>query len=673
MMELRAVLARLLSRYEFHVVGDSELQYWPTKPTTSPMDLFMTVQKRTSLPDADTLMATGAPGPNDNHAVENLVLRPLTHTVSADKLPRTFIVYGSNMGTSEDYATQMTEQLKRMGFADITLVSLNDWDFGSMKSADGRRSLVVAITSTYNGMPPDNARNFAKLLDKETRADILKDVDFVLFGCGNSLWHTFLKFPRHLYQRLDELGATPLTEFTAGDSNDELDDEFMKWSLQVGMILTDHYGSSVDAYIDAVTDKSLPYSLKYVDNTPAAPFRLSPENASVKVNRELQDVERSGRSTRHIEITLDDTSDISYMTGDHLNIYPVNAPDVVREVSAILELDLDVVFELEQVSDASRFAHSAAAVIHGRACTVADALQYVCDWKEAPSRELVVALSETSGNKPAYDLLRKAAEDANTLGKQSAGWSAFTAQNRTVLDVLRTYAPLVRQIPFATLLHFVSAMDPRRYSIASCQSVVGNEVHISAAIVNDTVNGRSYGGLATEYLASLEAGARVSVSHLPAQEAFHLPPPSDVPVVFVGAGTGIAPFRGFLQEMKHAGIGGATMYFGCRSPEYDYLYKDELEQYIQDGMLSKLQTAFSRVGDERKYVQHHVSQDSAKIWSHLQNSGRIYVCGSADKLGKSMTTAMVRIFEEHGGLSADEASTYLSNLISDGRYAQDIW
>ncbi|ORX72439.1 hypothetical protein DL89DRAFT_265990 [Linderina pennispora] len=673
MMELRAVLARLLSRYEFHVVGDGEPQHHPTKITTSPMDLFMTVQKRTSLPDADTPIATDAGGANDNYTVEHPALHPLTHTVSADKLPRTFVVYGSNMGTSEDYATQITGQLRRMGFADITLLPLDDWDFASMQSADGRRSLVVAITSTYNGMPPDNARNFAKLLDQGTRTDILKDVDFALFGCGNSLWHTFLKFPRHLYQRLNELGATPLTEFTAGDSNDDLDDEFMKWSLQVGMIVTGHYNSSVDAYIDIVTDKSLPYSLKYVDNSPAAPFRLSLENASVKVNCELQDVERSGRSTRHIEITLDDTSDISYTTGDHLNIYPVNAPGVVREVSAILELELDEIFELEQVSDASRFAHSAAAVIHGHACTVADALQYVCDWKEAPSRELVVALSETSGNGHAYDLLRKAAEDVNILGKQSAGWSGFTAQNRTVLDVVRTYAPLVRQIPFATLLHFVSAMDPRRYSIASCQSVVGNEVHISAAIVNDTVDGRSYGGLATEYLASLELGACVSVSHLPAQEAFHLPPSSDVPVVFVGAGTGVAPFRGFLQEMKLAGIGGATMYFGCRNPKYDYLYKDELEQYVQDGTLSRLQTAFSRVGDERKYVQNHVSQDGAKIWSHLQNSGRIYVCGSADKLGKSMTAAMIRIFEEHGGLSADEASTYLSDLISDGRYAQDIW
>ncbi|ORX66582.1 riboflavin synthase domain-like protein, partial [Linderina pennispora] len=470
----------------FHDVGDGELRYHPTKLTTSPMDLFMTVQKR---------------------------------TISADRLPRTFVVYGSNMGTSDDYATQMAEQLKRMGFADITLVL-------PMAGAP----LVVAITSTYNGMPPDNARNFAKLLDQETRADILKDVDF---------------FPRHLYQRLDELGATPLTEFTAGDSNDDLDDES-------GMILTDHYGSSVDAYIDVATDKSLSYSLKYVDNSPAAPFRLSLENASVKVNRELQD-------------------DISYTTGDHLNIYPVNAPS------------LDTVFELEQVSDASRFARSAAAAylwprMHRRLMP----LQYVCDWKEAPSREL--------------------------------------AQNRTVLDVLRTYAPLVRQIPFATLLHFVSAMDPRRYSIASCQSVVGNEVHISAAIVNDTVNGRSYGGLATEYLASLEAGAP--------QDVFHLPPSSDVPVVFVSAGTGVAP------QMKLAGIGDAAMYFGCRSPEYDYLYKDELEQYVQDGTLSKLQTAFSR------YVQHHVSQDGPRSGRICRSGGRIYVCGSADKLGKSMSAAM---------------------------------
>ncbi|ORX72343.1 hypothetical protein DL89DRAFT_312283, partial [Linderina pennispora] len=145
--------------------------------------------------------------------------------------------------------------------------------------------------------------------------------------------------------------------------------------------------------------------------------------------------------------------------------------------------------ELEHISYASPFAHYAAAVIHDCRCTAAYAFQYVCNWKEMHSHELVVALNETSGNEPTYDSLRKAVEDVNTLGKQPADWNAFTAQNHTVLDVSRTYAPLVRQIPFAALLHLVSAMDLPRYSIASYQLVVGNQTHVSIAIVNHIVKG----------------------------------------------------------------------------------------------------------------------------------------------------------------------------------------
>ncbi|ORX68270.1 cytochrome P450 [Linderina pennispora] len=675
LMEMRIALARLLSKFEFRTVSGKEVFHDQFNAIARPMGLDMEIHARTDFPmprESDAVETDFAASSEDLVDLgKTAPSGPLV--VSPDDLPRTLIVYGSNMGTSEDYSRQMAEQLKRMGYVDLAVMPLNKWELSAARSVDGKRTLVIVITSTYNGIPPDNAAGFAKKLDAETDPGLLKDVDFVLFGCGNSLWHTFLRFPRHVFDRLNELGARPLTDFYYGDSNDDLDEDYLQWSLQVGALIASRYGSGIDTYLSAVTGKALPFVFKSAGTTRAEPLRLAAENAAIKINQELQDVKRSGRSTRHIEITLDDSTGVSYKTGDHLNIYPVNTLGVVREVAAIMGLNLDMEFELEQVSDASRFVRSAAAAIKGCVCTVSDVLQYVCDWKEAPSRELANALSESSGDDAAYEALRKAADDVNTLGKQSAGWSAFTAQNRTVLDVLRTYAPLMSQVPFATLLHFVSAMAPRRYSIASCQGVVGNEVHISAAIVNDAVNGRSYGGLATEYLASLEPGARVSVSHLPAQEVFHLPLSSDVPVMFVGAGTGIAPFRGFLQEMKLAGIGGATMYFGCRSPEYDYLYKDELEQYVQDGTLSKLQTAFSRVGDERRYVQHHISADGARIWWHLQNGGRIYVCGSADKLAKDLTVTMTRIFEEHGGLSHDEASKCLSDMISDGRYAQDIW
>ncbi|ORX66079.1 cytochrome P450 [Linderina pennispora] len=588
LMELRAVLAIVLCKYKFSTVGNKTIDYDPSAITTRPLDLFMTVAQRTEYPEPRTDTSAELAVGLDASSLD--VGKLSAAAIAGGDLPNVTVAFGSNMGASEDYAVQMTEQLQKMGFPQVTLTTLDDWD--------------VAAAAPL-------------------RTDVLDGVDYLVFGTGNSMWRTFQNF---------------------GDSNEDLEEDYMQWSLRTCAMLAAKYRSSSEGYAEAVAvPKSLPFNITLVDSTAAAPFRIASENATIKANQELQD-----------------SSGIQYQTGDHLNVYPVNKPGVVREVSAVLDVDLASVVELEQTSDSSRFSRSAAAAMQRAPCSVSDALQYVCDWKEAPSRELVVALGEVAGDDPAYDVLRKAADDVNTLGKQSPGWSGFISQTRTV--------------PFGSILHFVSAMTPRRYSIASCQPVVGNEVHLSVAIVDDIVNGRSYSGLATEYLALLEPGSRVSVSHRPAQADFHLPSPPGVPVLFVGAGTGVAPFRGFLQEMKQAGTGDATLYFGCRSPEYDYLYKDELEQYMQSGTLAKLQPAFSRVGSERKYVQHHISADGAKIWDLLDSQkAHVYVCGSASKLAKDVVNTMLDIFQTHGHLSSDDASKYLADLVAAGRYVEDVW
>ncbi|KAI8324918.1 cytochrome P450, partial [Martensiomyces pterosporus] len=679
LIEMRIVLATLLPRFQFTVADGGEVTYVRRAITAKPDGLAMTAHKREDFPDPSSDVAVAEAASAGATVDLRTVGKPALDSAA---LPSATVAYGSNMGTSEDYAIQMGKQLRMMGYTDVAIKPLDEWDFAAT-AADSKRSLVVVITSTYNGVPPDNAAAFAKAIEAETRTDLLKDVDYVVFGCGNTMWRTFQKFPRFVFDRLGQLGATPIAEFQYGDSNKDLDEDYLQWSLRMGAHLAEHYGSGAGGLAEVVAAKALPFSLKLVpraETGSVVPFRVAPENATIKVSRELQDVEKSGgRSTRHIEITLSESAGISYQTGDHLNVYPVNSANTVREVAAILDLASDSAFALEQIADAARYSRSAAAAINGHSCTVADAIQYVCDWKEAPSRDLVVALSDLASTSDSNGdtklaALKAAAHDVNTAGKQSAGWTAFLSQYRTVLDVLRSFAPLARQIPLESLLHYVNAMAPRRYSIASCQAVVGNEVHISVAIVNDVVNGRSYGGLATEYLASLEAGAPVSVSHKPAQAVFHLPESRDVPVVFVGAGTGIAPFRGFLQEMQGTRSSSAELYFGCRSPEYDYLYKDELNAYVEDGTLTKLHTAFSRIGDARKYVQHHIAADGASIWKHLnEKNGRIYVCGSADRLARDVVAAMLCIFEQSGGLSPDSAKNYLSDLVSAGRYVEDVW
>ncbi|ORX68966.1 cytochrome P450 [Linderina pennispora] len=623
MIEMRIILARLLSNYEFCCIDDVEAIYDPQSITTKPLNLVMAAHKRINFPapGAETFISdsTHATAPA---ASVSKISAPVVVT-NSDELPRVSILFGSNMGVSEEYAAQLSEQVVRMGFEDTSVQALDDWDILSAKAAGGKRTLAIVITSTYNGLPPDNATQFAKSLDGTSQADLLHGVDYVVFGCGNSLWRTYQKFPRHIHKRLGMLGATPLSEFQFGNSNDDLDEDFLQWSLRICALVTDHYGSGTEGLVEAVSAPNL------VGGT-AAPFRIASENASIKINQELQDVSKSGRSTRHIEIVLDQSSGIQYQTA--------NKPGVVHEVAAILGMDIASVLKIEQVSNASRFSRSAAAAIQGATCSVSDALQYVCDWKEAPSRELVVALDEVAGDDAAYNVLRKAADDVNTLGKQSLGWSEFISQTRTVLDV-----------PFGSILHFVSAMAPRRYSIA---------IHLSVAIVDDIINGRLYGGLATEYLASLESGSRLS-------SAFHLPSSSAIPVLFIGAGTGIASFRGFLQEMNHTGTGDATLYFGCRSPEYDYLYKDELEQYIQSGTLAKLPACVFRVlVVSTSTCRHHISADAG---------GRIYVCGSADKLAKDVVRTMVDVFQTHGHLSSADASKYLADLVAANRYVEDVW
>ncbi|KAJ1964760.1 hypothetical protein GGI12_001203, partial [Dipsacomyces acuminosporus] len=331
MMEMRVVLATLLSRFVFTTIGNKEVPYDPVGATAKPLEMFMTAVKRDYFPKPNAdISALGSTASNGT----TFDLRSLHPSgIDTSNLPAATIVFGSNMGVSEDYAVQMSEKLKLLGYADVAVKPLDDWDYTAAKPADGKKSLVIVITSTYNGVPPDNANRFAEAIAAESRTDLLKGVDYLVFGCGNTMWRTFQKFPRFVYERLGQLGASPLADFQYGDSNDDLDEDYLQWSLHTCTQLVEHYGSNAGGLTEIVASKELPFSLKFVADATAAaaPFRIAPENAAVKVNRELQDVEKSGRSTRHIEITLSESSGIAYQTGDHLNVYPANSASVVRE------------------------------------------------------------------------------------------------------------------------------------------------------------------------------------------------------------------------------------------------------------------------------------------------------------------------------------------------------
>ena len=376
-----------------------------------------------------------------------------------------------------------------------------------------------------------------------------------------------------------------------------------------------------------------------IASDPNMPSKDNPYASELLVNRLM--TEGSDKETRHFELSLKD-SGLNYLPGDSLGVVPTNCEQVVTELLNAVGLTGEESITLGEDTMILKDA-----LIHRLACTVLSKIQ-IKKFNEIAQSDLLA------------DLLK--IENKDDLVNYMWG--------RELIDLFLEFSQTgLNAQEFIGLLR---PMPPRLYSIASSLSAHPEEVHLTVAVVRYEGNGKDRKGVCSSYLAE-RVGERVPC-YLHPNKNFKLPEDPSIPIIMVGPGTGIAPFRAFVEERRVTGATGKNwLFFGDRSQKTDYLYENEWESYQNDGLLNDLDLAWSRDQEKKVYVQHKMLEKKAQLWTWLQDGATFYVCGDASRMAKDVDQALRTIAQEEGAMSEDDAGAWVKSLLKERRYLKDVY
>ncbi|KAI8981092.1 cytochrome P450 [Pilobolus umbonatus] len=698
LQEAKTVLSMLLYRFKFSYEGPAILAD-PKAATTKPADLFMTIHDRQDFP------TTEASSPVSSHPTSVIPSISYADASAIKKVPPITFLYGTQTGSAQDYASQMFNQAKSFGFQTCNMYAMDQWpvlDQGRFVSngADNKpyKEVVVICTATYNGQPPDSAEKFNKFLDdkvkEEDHESVLDGLSYAVFGLGNKNWRTYQHFPIKVNSLMEELGAHRLFAGGQGDADKDMDAEFNNWCAHFWAHVMSDYGITVSGDHSIVPSASIAANslvkVKFVQPrdkeswNQAALNRNREHNSILLVNKELQSA-NSPRNTRHIEVDISNLSPVGengilYHAGDHIEIMPENDMKLVEKVALGFGWILDSVFTIDPESISGVSSRTLAANIKGP-CTIRNMLCYYADITSPPSRAVLSGFAAQL-KKTDPDVASLFESIVSTDISSENAYTDFIQKHRTLSDLQEAY-PQVNHLGLNTFLTSVAVIQPRRYSIASSPLVHPTTAHLTVGVVDDDVNGKHYPGLASSYLANSVIKSSISAALKSAKDTFNMPEDPMTPIIMIGAGTGLAPFRGFLQERKaqlekYGKIGKAILFFGCRRSDMDYIYRNELEQYVKEGVLNNLYPAFSRNQEKSpiRYVQHQLLVHAQSVWDLIYSSDKnasIYVCGSG-AMSKDVRCTFIHIAHMFGvGETMEESEHYIFSLIENKSYKEDVW
>jgi sulfite reductase (NADPH) flavoprotein alpha-component len=542
------------------------------------------------------------------------------------------ILFGSQTGTAEGLARRIAKQARDCGcfprVLDASAHATVDW---------AQESNLVVVTSTYgDGDIPDNAQSFWNWLSTDA-AKTLAHLSFSVLALGDTSYAEFCAAGRKIDLRLEELGAKRF--HSRADCDLDYEGTAKEWTQAILNKLKQKAGSPASKKglrpekIWVPADSLLEEQLFAYD-------RKNPFSARLVTNRVLN-LDGSGKETRHFEIALGD-SGLTYEPGDALGIFPTNCPELLEEILRVLGCDGE-----EAVPTPN----------HG----------------EMPLRKALSRYYEIG--KPSAALLKYVAEGdsfvralfAPERKEELKNW----LQGREVIDLLLEFpAAHLKPGEFVTLL---KPLAPRLYSISSSPKAHPGQLHLTVSIVRYEALGRKRKGVASTFLADRAQQSSVPV-FVHTSQGFRLPADGNVPIIMVGPGTGVAPFRAFLHERRVASHPGRNwLFFGEQHAATDFYYREEFEQMLTDGHLTRLDIAFSRDQPEKIYVHHRMLEHAEELWAWLSAGAHFYVCGDASRMAKDADAALHRIAETAGGLRAQEATEFLATLKNEKRYQRDVY
>ncbi len=531
------------------------------------------------------------------------------------------ILYGSQTGNAKGAASAIQKQAEAQGLP-VTLVSMADYKPKQLK----KESHLLVIVSTYGeGEPPESAVDLFEQL-KKGKIGKLEGLKFAVLGLGDSSYEFFCQTGKDFDDFLSKAGAERIHELASLDV--DYQDAAKAWGEQaVNAVAATLSAGAATASVAGSVQQAIGHSQYHKEN---------PFPAKLSVNQKITGRD-STKDIRHIEINLEE-SGITYQPGDALGIWFDNDADLVGEVLALTSLSGDETTAQGPLR-AALTRHFELTRLHGG---------------------FITGLADISGNPALKDLAGDKAQ-VNAL--------VASAQ---VVDVLKRFPSSLSADQLVKLLR---PLTPRLYSIASAQSEVEEEVHLTVGVVRyPQEDGTVRSGGASSYLADRlaeDAEVRVFVEH---NDNFRLPANPDTPVIMVGPGTGIAPFRAFMQEREAQGAEGKNwLIFGNPHFTQDFLYQVEWQRYVKSGLLSKISLAFSRDQANKIYVQDRLREAGLELYQWLEAGAHFYVCGDANQMAKDVQEALLDVISDHGHKSREEAEEYLSELRRAKRYQRDVY
>jgi sulfite reductase (NADPH) flavoprotein alpha-component len=459
----------------------------------------------------------------------------------------------------------------------------------------------------------------------------MKDTAFAVFALGDTSYEFFCQAGKDFDSRLGELGAERLLDRV--DADVEYKDVAQEWRKRIVEVLKQR----VPANTSGQAAPTLAGSVNQVDSSPYT--KELPLTATLAVNQKITGRD-SDKDVRHLEIDLGD-SGLRYQPGDALGIWFENDPQLVQEVVELLWLKGD-----ENVK------------VNGKSLSLCEALQH--------------HIELTQNTTPIIEKYAGLCRDEHLTGLL-ADKTALQHYAQTVpfVDMVRR-APT--ELDAQQLVDLLRPLTPRLYSIASSQAETESEVHITVGVVRYDIDGRPRTGGASGYLADRlqeDGEVKVFIEH---NDNFRLPANPEAPVIMIGPGTGIAPFRAFIQQRDNDGASGKNwLFFGNPHFTDDFLYQVEWQRYVKDGLLTNIDLAWSRDQAEKVYVQDKLREKGAEVWQWLQEGAHVYVCGDANRMAKDVEQALLEIIAENGVMDLETADEYLSELRLDRRYQRDVY
>ncbi|KQP40076.1 cytochrome [Methylobacterium sp. Leaf104] len=564
------------------------------------------------------------------------------------------VLYGSNTGSCEAFAGRIADEASGHGYA-ASAAPLDD--YVERLPTDGA---IVVVTASYEGHPPDNARRFLAWIE-DLGPGALEGVRFAVFGCGNRQWaRTYQAIPKRTDAALEKAGATRFRDRGETDADGDFFGGFDEWYAglwqDLGRALGKEAGDPSAASLD----------VEIVRSGRETALRLTDlDQGRVLENRELVDMSSPlGRSKRHIEIALPEG--MNYRTGDYLTVLPRNPrPDVERALRRFgLAGDTQVVIH--------KGAEASSALPDNHPVSIAEVLEDYVELGQPATRAQVGQLAGATRCPPDRTALEALAQPETYAAE-------VLARRVSVLDLLERFPAC--DFTLGAFLATLPPMRARQYSISSSPLRDPGQCSLTVSVLDAPAlaGGRRHLGVASTYLAGLQEGARLSVAVRPSQAAFHPPQDPSVPIVMICAGSGIAPFHGFLQEralQKTNGreVGPALLFLGVTHPEVDYLYRDELAAWEKEGVVSVRPTFSKAPEGEVTYVQHRVWQDRADVADLFRRGATVFVCGDGERMAPAVRETCVRIYREAKGVTQEAAEAWAEEVEREtGRYVADLF